>query len=302
MTTPRKFVGPADGLLFVKHILRKLFLEDWLLKLTALLITFGLWYGVSVSSKKGTATRPAQLVFRVSDDTVLMSANVQDVTIRVAGNDQTIDQLYGGDLRVTADLTQEPAGDRILQLTPDNVSTNLPSGVKLEEIQPSRIAVKIEPVLEKDLPVEAATIGQPAGGYEVYSTTVNPAKVRVRGPESYISTLESVPAGPVDITDARSDITVRQVPVSLSNSKSAVFNTVVDVNVEIGEKRIERTFTVTNDGKRVAVVLYGARTPLLKLRAADLKVDVIKNEAGEEIPKLNLNEPGIEIRSIKIIR
>jgi hypothetical protein len=111
-----------------------------------------------------------------------------------------------------------------------------------------------------------------------------------------------VPAGPVDITDARSDITVRQVPVSLSNSKSAVFNTVVDVNVEIGEKRIERSFTVTNDGKRVAVVLYGARTPLLKLRAADLKVDFIKNEAGEEIPKLNLNEPGVEIRSIKIIR
>jgi YbbR domain-containing protein len=203
---------------------------------------------------------------------------------------------------VTADLTQEPTGDRILQLTPENVSTNLPMGVKLEEIQPSRIAVKLEPVLEKDLPVQAATTGQPAGGYEVYSTAINPAKVRVRGPESYISTLASVPAGPVDINDAKSDITVRQVPVSLANSKAAVFNTVVDVTVEIGEKRIERTFSVTEAGKRVAVVLYGARTPLLKLRAADLKVDIVKNEAGEEIPKINLNEPGVEIRSIKIVR
>ena len=56
--------GPVSGRptqLFFKHILRKVFLEDWVLKLTALLITFALWYGVSVSTKKGTATMAAQL-------------------------------------------------------------------------------------------------------------------------------------------------------------------------------------------------------------------------------------------------
>src|SRR6478736_535648 len=112
MKDSRQLVGGRPGL-FIKHVIRKIFLEDWVLKLTALLITFALWYGVSVASKKGTATMVAQLGFRVSDDAVLMKADVQEVTVRVAGNDQTIDQLFGNEVRVTADLTQVQPGDRI---------------------------------------------------------------------------------------------------------------------------------------------------------------------------------------------
>ena len=115
------------GLLFFKHILRKLFLEDWALKVIAILITFALWYGVSLSSKKGTATMAAQLAFRVRNDTVLTSAGVQNVTIRIAGDDDKIDQLLGSDVRVTADLTQLEPGEKVQTLTPQNVSIALPA-------------------------------------------------------------------------------------------------------------------------------------------------------------------------------
>jgi len=296
--------GPVSGRptqLFFKHILRKVFLEDWVLKLTALLITFALWYGVSVSTKKGTATMAAQLSFRVSDDTVLMSAGVQDVTIRVAGNDQAIDQLIGNDLRVTADLTQVPTGDRILQLTPESVSTNLPSGVKLEDIQPSRIAVRLEAVQEKDVPVEASLGGQPAAGFEIYSTTVIPAKVRVRGPESFMSSLESIPTGQVDVGDAKNDISAHQVPVSVNNPKVAVFNTVVDVNVAIGEKRIERTMVLTSQGKRVSTLLYGPRSAVTKLKPTDIKVDIVKPDTLDESAHVTPSDNSVEVRSAKIL-
>jgi YbbR domain-containing protein len=302
MSTPREFVDVRPNRLFFKHILRKVFLEDWHLKLTALLITFALWYGVSVSSKKGTATMAAQLAFRVSDDTVLMSAGVQDVTIRVAGNDKTIDQLFGNDIRVTADLTQVPTGDRILQLTPQSVSTNLPSGVRIEDIQPSRIAVKLDQVEEKDVSVDAAIVGEPAAGFEIYSTSVTPAKVRIRGPESFMSTLESVPTGPVDISGAKSDVIARQVPLAITNNKAAVFNTVVDVTVLIGEKRIERIFALTTSGgKRVSAVLFGPRSVLSKVRSADLKAE-LRGDSGAELPLLVLPEPlrgVVEIRDVK---
>jgi YbbR domain-containing protein len=281
MSTPRQFVGPRSGGLFVKHILRKVFLEDWPLKVVALLITFALWYGVSVSSKKGTATMAAQLAFRVSDESVLMSAGVQDVTIRIAGDDQTIDRLFGNDIRVAADLTQMPNGDRILTLTPQNVSTNLPSGVKIEDIQPSRIAVKLEAVEEKDVPVQAALVGEPAAGYEVYSTNVNPAKVRVRGPESFMSTLESVPTGPIDIGGARSDLTARQVPISINNPKAAVFNTVADVTIQVGERRVERSFELSSGGKRIRAVLFGPRSVVAKIKPADLKAEIVHSESSE---------------------
>jgi YbbR domain-containing protein len=302
MSTPREFVSGRPNKLLFKHILRKIFLEDWFLKLTALLITFALWYGVSVSSKKGTATMAAQLSFRVADDMVLMSAGVQDVTIRVAGNDQTIDQLFGNDLRVTADLTQFPAGDRILQLTPESVTTNLPSGVKLEDIQPSRIAVRLEGVQEKDIAVEAAITGQPAAGFEVYSTTVTPARVRVRGPESYLSSLASIPTGPIDIDGAKDDIAARQVPININNPKVAVFNTVVDVTIAIGEKRLERTLTVTTGGKRIKVVVFGPRSAVVKIKTADLKAEISRSETGEEVPRVTVSDSLVEIRSATIVR
>jgi YbbR domain-containing protein len=281
MSTPREFVGGRPNRLFFKHILRKIFLEDWFLKLVALLITLGLWYGVSVSSKKGTATMAAQLTFRPSDDAVMMSPSTQNVTIRVAGDDEAIGRLFGNEIRLTADLTQEPNGERTLQLTPTSVSTNLPPGVKVEDIQPSRIAVTLEPVQVKDVSVEAALVGEPAPGYEVYSTTVLPTKVRIRGPESFMSTLESVPTGPIDIAGARSDLSAKQVPININNPRVAVFNTVADVNILVGEKRVERSFDIVSGSKKVHAVLFGPRSLLNKAKAADFKAEVARSESGE---------------------
>ncbi|HEY2865917.1 MAG TPA: CdaR family protein [Pyrinomonadaceae bacterium] len=294
----------ARPTLFAKHILRKLFLEDWLLKLSALVITFALWFGVSYSNKKGTATMPAQLKFRVSDTSVLTNAGVQEVSIRVSGDDQKIDQLFGSDRRITADLTDLEPGDRVIQLTPNNVTVDLPMGVKLEDIQPSRIAVRLEQVQVKDLPVKAETVGQPASGFEIYNTTVTPARVTIRGPESYVATLDFVPTGTVDVTGAKDDMTFRQVPVSLPNTNAAVFNTVVDVAVRIGEKRVERTLALTTaSGKRVTAVLYGPRSLMSKVKPIDLKVDISKLDTGEETPHLTLPDSlqgSVEIRTLKI--
>jgi len=294
----------ARPALFAKHILRKLFLEDWLLKLSALIITFALWFGVSYSNKKGTATMPAQLKFRVSDTSVLTNAGVQEVSIRVSGDDQKIDQLFGSDRRITADLTDLEPGDRVIQLTPNNVTVDLPMGVKLEDIQPSRIAVRLEQVQVKDLPVNAQTVGEPANGFEIYNTTVTPARVTIRGPESYVATLDFVPTGAVDITGAKDDMTFRQVPVSLPNTNAAVFNTVVDVAVRIGEKRVERTFGLTTaSGKRVTAILYGPRSMMSKVKPADLKVEISKLDTGEETPHLTLPDSlqgSVEIRTLKL--
>ena len=99
--------------LFFKHVIRKIFLEDWFLKAVALVVTMAIWFGVSLSNKKGTATLTAQLTFRVSDNAVVTNSGVQDLTIRVAGDDRKIDQLYGTDMRVTIDLTGEEPGERV---------------------------------------------------------------------------------------------------------------------------------------------------------------------------------------------
>ena len=304
MNGTRELVSGRPSLLFFKHVIRKIFLEDWLLKLTALLITVALWYGVSVSSKKGTATLEAQLAFRPPDDAVLMKASPQQVRIIVSGNDRLISDLYGrSDLRLTADLTQTETGERNIQLTPQSVSTNLPSGIKLEEIQPSTVGITLEPLIKKDLPVEAAITGEPAAGYEVYSTTVTPSRVHVSGPESFMDTLNSVPTAAVDISGAKSNISFRQQPINLNNPGTFISDSVVDITIVIGEKRIDRTFALSSGGKRINATLYGPKSAIAKLKPADLKIEIVKGDNGADVPQLTLPESArssVEIRDLKI--
>src|SRR5205085_4508954 len=118
----------------------------------------------------------------------------------------------------------------------------------------------LEAVDEKDLQVKTDTMGEPAAGYEVYSTAVLPPSVRVRGPASIVRPLEYVQTDKIDLTGKKDEFTARQVPVVAPNPKAAVLNTFVDVVFRIGEKRVERSFSLPVSGaagKAATFTIYG---------------------------------------------
>jgi YbbR domain-containing protein len=291
--------------LFFKHIVRKIFLEDWAMKLVALVITLGLWLGVTGLSTPTTKRFTVALNPNISNGAEITSAIIAEVDIVVSGDKRRVDQINRSELAATLDLTDVLPGDRVVSLSPDNVSVSLPQGIKLVEVQPSRIAVRLEAVEEKDVDVRASVDGTPAPGFEVYGISVLPPRIRVRGPKSFLDSLDFIETNKIDITDQQTDLTARQVPVTVSNPKAAVLNTVVDVIMRIGEKRIERPFKVpvSNDNKEAAFIVYGPKTLLQKLHAEDIKVEMVLGNSGDEEPQVTL-PPNIrdaaEIRSIKI--
>jgi len=277
--------------LFARHIVRKIFLEDWAMKLTALLITFGLWFGVTGLSTPTTKRFTVPLVPNISNNAEITNTLIQDVDIVVSGDKRKIDQLNKSDLAATLDLTDVAPGDRVVSLTPDNVSVPLPQGIKLVEIAPSRIAVNLEAVEEKEIEVKVVTTGSPAPGCEIYSTSSLPPKIKVRGPASIIKILDYVQTDSIDVTGRKEAFTANQIAVTSPNPKAAVLNTVVDVAFSIGEKRIERSFTVPVTGlpgKTATFTVFGPRTPLQKMKAEDLKVEMMLNLDGEEAPHVIL--------------
>ena len=294
--------GPRPHPLFLKHILRKLFLEDWPMKLVALVITLALWLGVTGLSTPTTKRLTVPLNLSVSNDAEITNAPIQEVDIVISGDKRKIDQINRAELGASVDLTDVAAGDRVLSLTPDTVAVALPLGVRLEEVQPSRIAVRIEAVEEKDTPVKAETAGEPAAGFEVYGESVTPQKVRVRGPASLIRTLDFVHTEKIDVGGATQDLYVRQLPVSAPNPKAAVLNTVVDVAVRVGEKRIEKRFTVSSAGRTVTAILFGPRSQLERLKPDDLRADITRSDSGDDTPHITLPaafEDSVEVRSVK---
>jgi YbbR domain-containing protein len=281
----------------VRHIIRKLFFEDWALKLTALVITFGLWFGVTGLSTPTTKRITVPLVPSIPNNIEITNAPIEEVDIVISGDKRKIDQITRSELRASLDLTDVPPGDRVVSLTPENVSVVLPQGIKLDEVQPSRIVIKLEAVEEKEIEVRAQTDGQPAAGYEIYNTSVLPPRIRVRGPASFIKTLDFVETDRIDLSGRKEEFTARQVPVSVTNPKAAVLNTVVDVFFRIGERRVERLYSVPvagSSGQTATFTIYGPRSVLAQTRSDDFKVDAYILDSNAE-PRLIL-PPGLEGR------
>lgn len=294
-----------NGLAFAKHILKKIFLEDWLTKLLALAITIALWIGVTGLSEVGSDRYKVPLVLRLADNAEATNQPIDQVEVRITGDKRRLEQIRESDLRVFVDLTSEPVGNHTLTLAPDTVTLpDLPNGIRLEDINPKKIVVRLEAIEERDVPVRVETQGSVKNGSEVYSETVQPATVRIRGPVSYVRGLPSVPTEKIDLSGRDEDFTARQVRIaSLSNENATALESLVDVNFRVGETRVERTLTVAIDGspgKRAQVTLFGGRSVVSGLDPRELTVATSENTD----PQVNLPlaiAGSVEIRRVRLL-
>ncbi|MBX3298764.1 MAG: YbbR-like domain-containing protein [Acidobacteria bacterium] len=288
---------------FVKQILKKVFLEDWALKLVALAITLALWFGVTGLSTPTTRRISVPLNLSISSNAQITGPILAEVEIEISGDKRRIEDIDRKQLTASVDLTEVKPGEQAVTLSPDTVYVPLPQGVKLTAVTPSRIAINLESVEEKELDVRADIHGLPAAGYEIYSVSVLPPKIRVRGPASVMRTLEFIQTARIDVTGKKDDLTARQITVTSSDPKAAIFDTVVDVVVRIGEKRVERNISAQvagSPGRSIAVTLFGPRSELQKLRVEDVKAEPFLGDSGEESYRVIL--PAELLRSTEIRR
>lgn len=294
--------------IFLRRLVRRVFYDDWLIKVFALLITLALWFGVTgLRAPITTRLNNVTLKSRVSNDLEITNTPVSEVDLVITGDKRKIDQINSENLVVSFDLTDAQAGEQLVQLTPENVNVELPTGVRLEELQPNKIAVKLENVLEREVPVKPEIEGSVAEGFEIYSVVPLPQRVRVRGPESFVRSLDSVSTEDISVENQQADFNIQQVALEVVNPKITLLDAVADVVVKIGERRIERLFIVPveseSGGKSATVVLYGARSLLNNLRQENLSVQMLRNESGSESLQLVLPaeiQGQVEIRKLKI--
>ena len=298
-------VAKNSPIVWTGHLARKVFLEDWGLKLIALLIAIALWIAVTGLSTPTVKRFTVPLVASAANNIEVTNQLVSDVDIVLTGDKRDIDRLNRSDLTAVLDLTDVPPGDRVVSLSPSNVYVNLPQGIKLTEVQPGRIAVDLEAVKEKDVDVEPQTAGKPAEGFEVYSANALPQRIRIRAPSSIVDSMDSVSTDAVDVTEKRDGFTAHQVAVRASSPKVAVYSTVVDVFVRIGEKRIERSFTLPAPGlpgKTISFSVFGPKTALTKAKAEDFKVVIALNDSGEEAPQITLPASLADLSELRKVR
>src|ERR1043165_3195835 len=152
----------------VEKLLRKLFVEDWSLKLLSLAIALVLWLLVTGQNQPVTAHLNVQLNFIRPPALEISNDPPRTVDVMLTGSRTKLDDLTSLDLVATVDISDQHAGERVLRLA-DKAQISLPQGVKVDGFQPSAVPVRLEAIIERQVPIDPKLEGKPADGYDVYS-------------------------------------------------------------------------------------------------------------------------------------
>lgn len=218
--------------------LRKLFLEDWGLKLLALVIAVALWIGVTGQNKpvrlrlngvQLNYLRPAGLELSNDPPTTL------DVTL--LGSKDKLDRIGPRDLIANVDLSDQKPGERVLRLTLDRVKMDLQEDVKIQGFYPAAIPIRLEPIVEIPVDVEVKFEGKLPDGYELGGVGINPAKVRLRGPADRITALSKAKTETVWLDGRKEGFNLSHVEISIPDPKIEVVDPTVEIRVDVSEKK-----------------------------------------------------------------
>lgn len=277
----------------VEKLLRKIFLEDWSLKLLSLAIALVLWLVVTGQNQPVTAHVNVQLNFIRPPSLEISNDPPRTVDVMLTGSRNKLDDLTTLDLVATVDISDQRAGERVLRLA-DKAQISLPQGVKVDGFQPSAIPVRLEPIVERQVVVEPKLEGKPADGYEVYGVQLSAGSVMLRGPETRVFAVEKVLTEGIWLGGRRESFTAPNVAIDVSDPKIDLLDPVVNVIVEIGEKRVEKTFsdvtTSSTNGARVqpssvSVTLLGPASMVDSLKNGEIKVVFDGNASRVELPQ-----------------
>ena len=182
------------------RILSELVFRDWGLKALAFVAAVFLFVFTRDEVTRGF-TVPLKAV--EDPERVLLTELPETIQVQVRGPWTRINRLQDYDFgTATLDLTQARPGP----LEVDEAAIVMPSGVVLAGIQYDHVDLRFDPVIERDVEVEPRLVGSPAPDYELVRADARPARVRVRGGESFVRRVLVLATESVDVSGADHDV------------------------------------------------------------------------------------------------
>lgn len=263
-----------------QKLLRRIFVEDWSLKLLSLAIAIVLWLVVTGQNQPVTAHVNVQLNFIRPQSLEISNDPPRTVDVMLTGSRTKLDDLTSLDLVATVDISDQRAGERVLRLA-DKAQITLPQGIKVDGFQPSAIPIRLEEIVDRQVPVEPKLEGKPDEGFEVYSVTLNKTTVSVRGPASRVNALQKVATESIWLAGHKQSFPANNVALDVPDPKVDLLEPMVSAVVEIGERRTEKSYSgvavTTADGGKVepattSVTLLGGASLLETLKPEQVRI------------------------------
>lgn len=290
----------------VEKLLRRIFIEDWSLKLLSLAIAIVLWLLVTGQNQPVTAHLNVQLNFIRPQSLEISNDPPRTVDVMLTGSRNKLDDLTSLDLVATVDLMDQRSGERVVRLA-DRAQISLPQGIKVDGYQPSAVPIRLEEIVDRQVPVEPKLEGKPADGFEVYAVLPNKGSVSVRGPESHVNALQKVLTESIWLAGHKESFTASNVAIDVPDPKVDLREPVVSVYIEIGERRVEKTLAgvsvSTADGGKVqpattTVTLLGVASLVNSLKPGDVKI-VLDNDLKPQLELPDALKGKVTLKSVQ---
>jgi YbbR domain-containing protein len=279
---------------------RKIFLEDWSLKLLSLAIALVLWLVVTGQNEPVTAHVNVQLNFIRPQSLEISNDPPRTVDVMLTGSRNKLDDLTALDLVATVDLSDQQPGERVMRLA-GKAQIALPQGVKVDGFQPSVVPIRLEPIVERQVAIEPKLEGKPEDGYEVYAVRPSKAFVIVRGPESRVKALQKVITESIWLSGRKDSFTASNLAIDVPDTKVDLLDPIVTVQIEIGERPVERTFSgvraansTSGQAPTWTVTVSGPPSILDKLKREDLQIELTPNGVSGQMDRKLRVAPELE--------
>ena len=265
-------------------------LENIGLKFLSMVLAATLFLLVNTDKDREISVRVG-VSYTLPDDRVLVSERIDEVHVQIKGSKRRLRRFDEHPLeRLNLDLRNTPSGE--IAITPDML--RVPSDLQIISITPRTLRVTFDRRIEKL--VEVAPIAStPPHGYIVSEIKSIPATAKLRGAESVLSPMTSVPTREISL-DHKTDPFVAETEIVPPNGVDLESSPHVSVQIHIDEKLVVRNLpgvsvAVRGDGidparwaltpAQVDVTLTGAQLaveaaltamrPVIKLAPGDQK-------------------------------
>jgi len=266
--------------------LRRLVTQNVSLKLASLLLALLLWTVVRVETRLRQSLTGVTVRVELDDPAWALSDAPLPAEVEVVFNGTTRELL-----RLAVDrpvlvipVAEVPQGDTVIFLRREWLRFQ-GQGVVVEDFQPSSVRLAFEPIRSASIPLKATSTGALPSGLALSApVSPDPRVVRVRGPESQVVALDSIPLQPVDLSQVERS---GAYPVSVDTSGLATldFSTAqVEVIVQVEDQVRREVLNVPvvpsgGGGGRIvdvrpatiSILLFGARSAVDAVERAGLR-------------------------------
>lgn len=187
--------------------LRRIFLENWPIKLASLLLAVSLWFYVTSKGKTEVSlTVPLQL--RNIPQTMAVVGDVPGtVEVRLQGQERSLRDIATGKKVIgSVDLSLGKEGANVIRISPDDIRK--PSGVQVTRLSPYEITVKLDQIVRKTMRLRPVLTGTPAAGYRLGNVSVSPPRITLEGPRAVVNALTLLQTMPIDLAGMKESTAV----------------------------------------------------------------------------------------------